>query len=380
VTISAHFGILGVDLKDVDLTLAPGVELRFDLQDPLTHTADTIRVPDLAGSISDLVTFQLASPGTQDVVFTAMLSAVAAIPGLDSFGLLDTNLTLIWADVSSNEYGLTVGDDDNGLSFLSFLKLDPQRLLDQSESLKQFLATASAAVQVNIPFVQQAFEELIRITEVFDTRVLDQLTLFGPGPGSLANFHTAQELLVGFASSLTDIRENAERPADVPDVVRSLADLPFSYDPTSGELTYELDADISFLDLSGETIDFAFDLGGLGDLSVSTEADFDLRAVVHFTVGIDLKDLTFDFESLAQNFFIRDVSLTAEAQFFVDAFDATARLGFLDVNTEGGKAYSFDPSADPSFDPSDLAQLANPRLTGRARPGRLVCTPEPKGF
>ncbi len=213
--VSGRFGFLGVDLSEISMTVDDAVKLRFDLTNPATGGTDKIRLADLGNSVTDLVSFQLDSPGSNDVQFNAKLSALAVVPGLDPFSLFDTDISLDWADIGSREFELSTSNDasQDGSSFLNFIKLDPQALLDQFENLKQQLAQVSLQVDIDIPFIEEGFDGLVKLVDTFDTRILAALTRFGPGDGSIASFgHRRRSLLVGLVSSPLG-RAGSRRPA-----------------------------------------------------------------------------------------------------------------------------------------------------------------------
>ncbi|HET6572724.1 MAG TPA: hypothetical protein VFG68_03910, partial [Fimbriiglobus sp.] len=85
------FGFLTVELRDAELTIDPSVQLRFDLNDPSGD--GKIRVSELAADPGSLISFALASGGTNEVVFGATLAVGAIIPGLGDLGLTDTHVS-----------------------------------------------------------------------------------------------------------------------------------------------------------------------------------------------------------------------------------------------------------------------------------------------
>ena len=344
VVAEGRFGLLGVQLENVDLTVDPDVALRFDLND-LGSGDGKIRIPELARAITDLVSFTLVSPGTQDVIFEATLIAVAVIPGLDSFNLAQTDISFTWADIHSAQFAVDASEDalQDGSDFLNFLKLNPQEILTRFLELKNKLAELSAAVDVDIPFLDKSFDGLARIATVIDERILSQLKFFDDPASSVPSFGTAQELMTGLVSSLTDIREDDERLTGILDDIVGLDELPFSYNPATGELTYGINAHITLVDT--EPIDFGFDFdSGLADVSSNGEAEVSVDVDINFVLGLDLDDLSFSTDALLDNFFIRNASISAAIRFALSDFDAAARFGFLSVEVVDGTA-----SANPTL-------------------------------
>ncbi|MEP7334545.1 MAG: hypothetical protein ABI717_02080, partial [Actinomycetota bacterium] len=340
------FGFLGVSLTNVTLDVAPGVTLRFDLVD-VAPADGKLRIPELLGEILDIVEFTLTSPGTNDVVLSGTLNAAAAIPGLDSFNLAATDFSFTWADIGSGTFAATVSSDSgqSGSSFLNFLKLKPQVLLDQLVAIKSNLSTLVANANVVLPFLSESLQDRVSVAQAFAQRILSQLDLSNGFGTPTPNFRNAQDLLAGLASSLTDVREDNDSPTGFEDVIRPLESLGLAYDPNTGELTYDIDARFAFSD--SDTFDLDF---GIGGASAST-VDLQVVLTIAFTLGIDLDGLDFNVGSILDNLFVRNASVAVTIALSIDDLDLSAfGVSISGDSLEGNVAVSFslvDPSASP---------------------------------
>ena len=347
VTANGRFGFLGVEISDVTLAVDPGVALRFDLVEPGTPDGK-LRLAELFENITDVVTFSLISPGTHDVVVRGTLTAAAPIPGIDSFNLASTDFELTWANLaSSTSVSATVSNDpgQSGSSFLNFLKLNPQALLDQLGTIKTQLAQLVAEADVTLPFLNESLQSRVDVAQVFATRILSQLDFALGGGESRPNFSSAQELLTGLAASLTDVREDDDSPVGFEDILISLGDLGLNYDETTGELTYDVNAQFRF------SVSDSFDLDfGIGGASASA-VDLGVVVTIAFTLGIDIGDLDFSVGSILDNVFVRNASVAVTMDVSTEDLNLAALgVSISGDSLEGGVAISFslvDPSSTP---------------------------------
>ena len=337
-SVNGDFGFLAAALTNVNLALEDGLELRFDVLDPGTLAADDrVRLNELRDVTAEFAVNSPGTPETPDVVFSADLDVHAALPGLD-FTVFETDIALSWDEIQDSMFSVDASGADAG-ALLTFLKLDLDDLLSKFTDLKDDLAAVAGDVDFDIPFLDISFSGLVDVIDIFDERVLSQLSI-----DSLPSFSTAQGLVTTLASSLTSLTATDEiEDESLHDLIssrnvqRTLEDLGLSYDSGTGELTFQVDAEFGF-DLS-EALDFGFNLEeGLADLSASADANLDVKAEIMLTLGLDLDDLEFSVDTLLDNFFIRDAAIVGSFTASVDDFDASARLGFLDVGVVDGTA------------------------------------------
>jgi hypothetical protein len=133
-------------------------------------------------------------------------------------------------------------------------------------------------------------------------------------------------------TTLPTIQELVVRLANIFGI--DLAALNLHYDNDTKELTY----DLSFthdLGTFSDTLRFGFNFEPIADFSVNANAEFNAQIDVDLTVGVDLGDL-FGGAALAESFFVRDTSVSANATIDATNINAIARLGFLDVNVVHG--------------------------------------------
>ncbi len=361
---AGRFGFLGVDVAGGTLTLDPDVAITLKLSDPgMGPDADgIIRVSELGAEDAGTVVTGAVVPhagGPDNVVFAGDFHVKAILPGFDvTLDLLTLNASLKWADATVLGH-VTIADNSGVSALLGFLNVTADDLVGQLTSLRdQVNALANAQGFVDLSLVQDVLDNALNLIEAFDDKVLDPLTSISGGTATLP---TIQELAV--------------RLADILGV--DLSTLNLQYDNATQELTYHLRFTHD-LGTFSDTLGFGFDFEPVGDFAVSTAADFNGAISVDVAFGADLGDL-FGGASLADSFFVRDASVSANAAIDAQNINASARLGFLDVNIVGGRAYTFDPSADPSFDLSDLTQLAHPPA-GVLAPLRLqVALQDPDG-
>ena len=346
------FGFLTVELRDAELTIDPSVQLQFNLGVPGTM----IRVSDLAAAPGSLISFALASGGTNDVVFGATLAVGAIIPGLGNLGLADTHVSFTFDNIATDTFDLDIGAAAgmSGAAFAQFLKLDPQALFDKLSDLRDQLAAISGEVDLDIPFLNTTIDQVLNIADVIDTRILGPLGFdFAGVAGRVANFRTAQDLAQVLSAALTDVGENVTNQ-----VLVNLQDLGFQFQ--NGELTYLLQA-TKFFSLTGQAIDFGLNLpDGLAGLEVDGVINLNVELTAQITLGIDLATLQFnDLDSLLDALFIRDASIAVAADFLLPDLDATARIGFIEVEVQNGRVVADNLSLNIGLEDPDNADGKN---------------------
>ena len=183
--------------------------------------------------------------------------------------------------------------------------------------------------------------------------------------GDSANFPSAQNLAVRLARSL-----------DLDPSEMNLA-----YDSATKELTYRLNFTESVS--TSDRIDFGIDLAeGLADLDVSTDANVTGSVELELDFGIDIDDLVGGGDPLDW-FFIQDASAIGSFNLNAADIDASARLGFLDVEVVDGSGMADvlvnvslqDPGTGDKADGRiDLRELGD-ALKSPQVPGDLVGSP-----
>lgn len=348
---SGRVGFLGVDLNGATLSMDPDVEVRFDLSDPGTDPVDgadgKIRIPELtAASVGDLIAASVSGdPGdgsNDDAVLTGFFTVGAVVPGFEApFDLADEQLELVWSDFAEPGEVRIRALLQAGGDWFDFLAVTSQEVLDALKDFRDHLTVFG----VEIPFLQDPFDELIGLADQFQRDVLDSLSI--PLTGAVA-FSTAQELAAALAGSL-----------HIP-----LDDLALAYDATSGELSYDIAWDAAF---SGTgAADVSFDAaGGLAALQFNGMGMIDAAGAFRLTLGLDLKDLATGAD-LNQGFFIRDASASGTADLTISDLDAAARFGFLGVDVVDGSG-----TLNAAFSVS-LRDSGTRALDGRIELGELI--------
>ncbi|HET6572537.1 MAG TPA: hypothetical protein VFG68_02965, partial [Fimbriiglobus sp.] len=303
-----------------------------------------------------LISFALASGGTNEVVFGATLAVGAIIPGLGDLGLTDTHVSFAFDSISTDTFDLDISTAAgmSGVAFTQFLKLNPQALFDKLDDLRDKLNAIGGVIGLDIPFLNTTIDRLLNISDVIDTRVVRPLGFdFAGVAGRVANFRTAQDLAQVLSAGLTNVGENVTNQ-----VLVNLEDLGFQFQ--DGELTYQLEAK-KFFSLTGQAIDFDLNLPeGLAGLEVDGVINLNIEATVQITLGIDLETLSFtDLDSLLDALFIRDASITATADFEIPDLDATARIGFIEVEVQNGRVETNDLSVSIGLEDPDNSDGKN---------------------
>jgi hypothetical protein len=356
---SGRFGFLAVELGDLNLQMEDGVELRLDLFDPETEAADGyVRPPELVSPLpTSLFSVALSSPGTPetpDVSLSATLNVILELPGF-SLSLAETSLTLSWDSIDDSTFSVVAGGVDVA-HYLSFLKLRPDQVLGKLRDLRDKIDEFAESIERDIPFMRNTLDQVLNVVDSFDQRILSQLDL-SPAP----SFDTVQGLASVFAASLTDltsldeIADEAQREiADGRNVLRTIEDLGFSYDPASSELTYQVNAE-AFFDTS-QPFDFGFDADADGAMvNVAASVGLDL------TFGVDIGLLTSG-SDLSDVFFIRNSGLTASVEVSATDLTASSALGPIEIAIDTGTVTAAVSIAITLADPETTV---TPESTGR---------------
>ncbi len=239
---------------------------------------------------------------------------------------------------------------------VDFLRVDAQQVLSQIDQIHEFAQT----LNVDIPFLSDAFDEIVGFLDTFNQQVI--LPLTGPVDGT-TSFPSAQTLAMRLAQSL-GLDPSA---------------LGFDFDAATGELTYHLHLakDFSVSTPLGAAVDFG---NGLGGLDFSSQASVDGSFALDLDFGVDL-DAIADGDDPLDWFFIRDPHATAELDVSASDVDASAHIGFLSVSVVDGSLSASptldvtlnDPNSDGRIDLrelldglSDLDSLVNADLGGGA--------------
>jgi len=210
------------------LALDEGVELAFTLDDPGVgaDADDLIRAPELASD--GLISFEATTDGDAipDLVIDAQVEVSALLPGLESgISLVTAGIKLSWASIEepgevSVAAGATPGSDV--AEFLRFLDVTADQVLQQLTSLRDTLdQLRAAALNLDIPFAEDALDDVIDFIEALDAKIIDPLLSISDG-GSINT--TAQQLIVRLADFI------GVNPAS----------FGLAYDKTSHELTWQL--------------------------------------------------------------------------------------------------------------------------------------------
>jgi Ca2+-binding RTX toxin-like protein len=362
--VKGDFGFLGVKVDNPSVVMQDGVELRLELNDPGGGDGK-IRVQEMARTApGSLMSFALHTPppdAIPDLTLTANLNVLAEFAGFN-LTLAETPITMTWNDMSQDKFDLQVGGAD-ATALLAFLKLRPDQLMGKLDEFKAQLGSLAGNVNVDLPFLNLSFENLVNIIPSFDQGIFRYLHIDAGVP----SFSNAQDLAAVLLSSINNriaIGELAlqdQARAEFRRVVREFEDMGFTYDAAEHELTYTVDFRKVF-DRS-ETLSFDFDLpAGLGGIDFSALADIAVDVGIKFTLGIDFDDINRSNlpGSLADAFFIKDPSLSLSADLGMSGVNARGRFGFVSLNV-------FDGSV--TANPSVTVTLADPKTN--ADDGRI---------
>src|SRR6266540_2736528 len=335
-----RFGWLGVELTDPTITFDEdvGVEFKLHEQGP---SDGKIRLEELVAAPAGMMTMQLIEDATQtDLVVHGLLSVSALVPGFDiSLPVADANVTFTWTDLSDD----VVVTFDNpaaqgAVDFARFLALDPATLVTRLGELKSMVGDLVADIDVDIPFVSVSLDGLVNVLDFVDANLLSRIgfKVGGAGP-TLPDFGTVQEFTTGLWSSLLEQADPANYlPAELNGLF-DLANLPLTYDGSSGELTYALDFRKSFS--LTDTLDLNFDLGGgLAEFSTSSQVSLTGTIEVDFKLGVDLQDAIDAPLSPLDWIFLRDASLRFSLDATAADIDALGRFGFAEIEVVNGDA------------------------------------------
>ncbi len=330
-----NYGFQGVAVNGATVAFDPLLELNFKFHELPGEPADgKIRLSELGDvDAAGRTEFMVDSPGVQDLQVQANLQILPVLPGLGSlFPIDDTTITITWADLeSSTPVATTSADpDEGGVDFKNFLKLDPAELLAQFRSLSVQIGGISANVDVDIPFIEQGFDQLVSLAQTFDDRVVSQLFVKNGDPlSAIPSFTTIQGLVSTLSSSLNNL--DAGYLIDLANVGDFV-----TYDAATKSVLFQFQFSKDF-SLS-DTLAMGFDLEeGLADLDFSTNASITASLTADVTLGLDLK-AAFDGESPAEWLFLKDTTFAATVTVTANDVDAAARFGFLGIQIVDGSA------------------------------------------
>ena len=327
------FGFLGVEMSAASLAMDPLVKFTIDLDDTGTLGADGyITLSELTANGSQYVKTTLTgNPAQPDVTLTGTFKVQAFVPGEAApFSLVDARATFKWADINAANLNsspnltveATVGSPA-GDALLSFLKVNGQQVFDQLKVIRDKLDTlANAADFVDFSILKSALDNILKVVDDFNQALVDPLgTLYG----GAATIPTVQDLVTRIAQILgVDADE-----------------LGLAYDQATGELTYHLDLTRQLATFS-DALKFGFNFEPIADFNIDANASFDASIGVDFTFGVDLGDLAGG-ATVADSFFVRDASVSADATITALDINAIARLGFLDVSVQHGSLVTTTP-------------------------------------
>ncbi len=344
---AGRFGFLDVEAGVDSLTFDGDVQLAVDLQEP--GGDGKLRLSDLGTSLSSAVAVTVqGNASADDVTLVASMHAAAVIPGIDAIDLGNAQVTVAWADVTQPGSVDVSASAGLGQDLLNFLRVDAQQFIDQLHQVDQLADT----LNVDIPFLSDAFDQVVGFIDAFNTQVIQPLT--SPVSGG-ASFSSVQNLATRLAHGL------GIDPAA----------LGLDFDAVSKELTYHLHLakDFSTSAPLGTAVDFG---NGLGGLEFGTDASIGGSFALDLDFGVDIGAIASAADPLDW-FFIRDPHAVATLDVAASDVTASAHIGFLGISVEGGSV-SASPTIDVTLnDPNmdgriDLREL----LDGLSDPGTLV--------
>ncbi|HEX7094893.1 MAG TPA: hypothetical protein VF183_03360, partial [Acidimicrobiales bacterium] len=347
---AGRFGFLDVEAGVDSLTFDGDVQLAVDLQEP--GGDGKLRLSDLGTSLGSKIAVNVQGDASaDDVTLVASMHAAAIIPGIDAIDLGDAQVTVAWADVTQPG-GVDVSASAGlGQDLLNFLRVDAQQFINQLHQVDQLAHT----LNVDIPFLSDAFDQVVGFIDAFNTQVIQPLT--SPVSGG-ASFSSVQNLAMRLAHGL------GVDPAA----------LGLDFDAASKELTYHLHLakDFSASAPLGSAVDFG---NGLGGLEFGTDASVDGSFALDLDFGVDIGAIASAADPLDW-FFIRDPHAVATLDVAASDVTAGAHFGFLGVSVEGGSVSASptldvvlnDPGTNAMDGRIDLREL----LDGLSSPGTLV--------
>jgi len=252
---------------------------------------------------------------------------------------------------------------------LDFKNLRPDQILALLKQFSGFLDQfrATPLFQNPIPFTGgKTLGDLLDLKDAF----LGEITPLVERPDGSPAFSNVQDLVKNFVSRL----------GGNPDLV--------GYDPQTKELTFRIELDHAFAPIS---LPLQIDLaaGHLADIQTSSLGNLQLDARFDFTFGLDLSPPTAlpfsspDPDGLANRFSVRDLSLTAQADFNLPEIAAAARFGFFGIKVVHGQGLAEaqlglklkDPGTTADDGQIDLPELIN----GLKDPATLIDAPRFSG-
>jgi outer membrane protein OmpA-like peptidoglycan-associated protein len=352
---TGRLGFLGVDITGGKLTLDEDVGIEFALAD----ASAKLRLSDLATSnVANLVSASVQGDDEgddDDVVLRGNFEVSALLPGVPSgISLGAVELEIAWPDLSkpdeiADPTGIS-GPFNDVLKFLETTTEGAITVLQGFETGLQFLTEHESLLGIDVSAVQDVVDDILGFAESFQQEILDPVSDVAAGNFTIP---TIQQLVVDLANAL-GIDPTA---------------LGLAY--TGDELTFDIDFTHVFPTIT-EKLDFGVDFEPIGDLSLDGEAEFAADVTVDLTVGLDLGDLAGSknamppvplAERFEQAFFLRDASISANANFSSTGLTASARLGFIEVDVA---PYGNDPLTSRIESTSPLSftvRLADPGPT-----------------
>ena len=297
----ANIGFLGANVSNG--TAALNANLSVALKDP--NTNGKITLTELQGTtpLSNLASISATSLLDVDLPVSASLGSfnLSGTVHIDDADLFDGNAP------SVTQTGLDEG--------LNFNQITPDSVLGVINSLKNKFDTLSTSSLLNspIPFTSgQTLGSLLNLGSVFNNKLINLITA-SPTP----NFVSAQDLATKLSSVLKS---------------------PVSYDPSSDEMTIDVEFAQSFSPAS-VPINLNLSLGALGGITTSSTISLTANADLAFKMIIDLTPPTPGNPYLiANNMFVKDAAVTGQVTLSATDIDATAKFGFVGIQITDGTA------------------------------------------
>ena len=300
--LTASVGFLDVGICNGTVNLDADLAVQFPLHN--------VTAAELASEpIDSLVTVQTSTAALNVMLPTCVTVGGYAVAGEAKINLVDADLFAAPGPALTTEgFG----------ELLNFRNLDPRLVLGLLKQLHGWLGNfeGRSLGEIPVPFLKGVdFADVSELDDAFED-LLAQLE----GPDGEPTFTSVQEL-----------------------GQRLLGGLGFDYNPITDELSYRLEF-TQQADPTTVELDFQQDFGSLADLTTSSTASLQGSSTLELTFGIDLSPLppdttpddptddgTFD-----KRFFIKDVTLSGDAQLAASDIDAAARFGFLSVEVASG--------------------------------------------
>lgn len=319
VHVDGGLGFLGVSLQGATLATAPGVVIGLDLSDPGTGSRDgRLRVDETREDLASWVKVTVqGDAGADDVVLSGTFAAAPVLPGLEEpINLGKAELTFTWKDISDLASVELQAANQPGDDLLHFRNATLDQWLTGLDQFTSFLDTLGGVpvLRQALPWVGRTAGQLLNWTGRLHDALKDLKDLLPTGPEGATLQNAAAGLLhrLGMDPGAVGIQ----------------------YDPAAQTVSYRvtLHEEPSALQFP---LNFDVHAATLGSFTTSGQVRVQPSLSLAFRFGADLGVKVED-SSLADRFFVSDVTAGGRLALSASDITAAARLGPLSVDLNEG--------------------------------------------